>query len=137
MGKNTGGCMTEKINSARDLKVYKTSFAAAMEIFQITKNFPAEERYSLTDQIRRSSRSVCSNLAESWRKRRYPAVFRNKLTDAQQEASETQTWLDFCLACKYINNDIFNRLDLEYEKILGMLNSMEMKTDKFCFPHEK
>ena len=129
--------MTEKISSARDLKVYKTSFAAAMEIFQITKNFPAEERYSLTDQIRRSSRSVCSNLAESWRKRRYPAVFRNKLTDAQQEASETQTWLDFCLACEYINNDIFNRLDLEYEKILGMLNSMEMKIDKFCFPPEK
>jgi len=75
MGTNSGGCMTEKINSARDLKVYKTAFAAAMEIFQITKNFPAEERYSLTDQIRRSSISVCSNLAESWRKRRYPAAF--------------------------------------------------------------
>ena len=113
--------MTEKISSARDLKVYKTSFAAAMEIFKITKNFPAEERYSLTDQIRRSSRSVCSNLAESWRKRRYPAVFRNKLTAAQQEASEPQTWLDFCLACEYINNDIFNR-PTSFFKVVSQLS---------------
>ena len=129
--------MTEKINGVRDLNVYKAAFEAAMEIFQVTKNFPVEERYSLTDQIRRASRSVCSNLAEAWRKRRYPAVFKNKLTDAQQEASETQTWLDFCVACKYIDIDIFNRLDSEYEKILAMLNSMEMKSDKFCFPPEK
>ena len=109
------------------------AFAAAMEIFQITKNFPAEERFSLTDQIRRASRSVCSNLGEAWRKRRYRAVFINKLTDAQQEASETQTWLDFCLACEYINPQDFERLDQEYEIILGMLNSMEIKADKFCF----
>jgi four helix bundle protein len=72
-------------------------------------------------------------MAEAWRKRGYIAVFRNKLTDAQQEASETQTWLDFCLACEYINQQTFERLDLDYEKILGMLNSMEMKADKFCF----
>jgi four helix bundle protein len=129
--------VTEKIYGVRDLNVYKAAFEAAMEIFQVTKNFPVEERYSLTDQIRRASRSVCSNLAEAWRKRRYPAVFKNKLTDAQQEASETQTWLDFCVACKYIDNDIFSRLDSEYEKILAMLNSMEIKTDKFCFPPEK
>ena len=125
--------MAEKIKSVRDLDVYKAAFAAAMEIFQISKNFPAEERYSLTDQIRRASRSVCSNLSESWRKRRYRPVFINKLTDAQQEASETQTWLDFCIACKYMNRQTFERLDQEYEKILGMLNSMEMKADKFCF----
>jgi four helix bundle protein len=123
----------EKINSHRDLEVYKLAFSAAMEIFQLTKKFPPEERYSLTDQIRRASRSVCSNLAEAWRKRGYIAVFRNKLTDAQQEGSETQTWLDFCLACEYINQQTFERLDQEYEKILGMLNSMEMKADKFCF----
>ena len=86
--------MTDKIKSVRDLKVYKAAFTAAMEIFQLTKNFPPEERYSLTDQIRRASRSVCSNLGEAWRKRRYRAVFVNKLTDSQQEASETQTWLD-------------------------------------------
>ena len=129
--------MGEKINSVRDLEVYKLAFSAAMEIFQLTKIFPPEERYSLTDQIRRASRSVCSNLAESWRKRRYLAVFRNKLTDAQQEASETQTWLDFCLACEYINQQTFEKLDQEYERILRMLNSMEMKADKFCFPKKK
>jgi len=74
--------LADKIKSARDLKVYKLAFACAMEIFQLTKGFPSEERYSLTDQIRRASRSVCSNLAEAWRKRRYRAVFINKLTDA-------------------------------------------------------
>lgn len=125
--------VNNRIKSARDLEVYKKAFAAAMEIFQISKEFPAEERYSLTDQIRRASRSVCSNLGEAWRKRRYRAVFINKLTDSQQEASETQTWLDFCLACKYINKQTYDRLDQEYEMILGMLNSMEIKADKFCF----
>ena len=125
--------MSGKINSVRDLEVYKLAFECAMEIFQLTKKFPPEERYSLTDQIRRASRSVCSNLSESWRKRRYRAVFINKLTDAQQEASETQTWLDFCLACKYIDQKTFETLDQEYEKILGMLNSMDRKADKFCF----
>ncbi|MEX1349334.1 MAG: four helix bundle protein [Desulfobacterales bacterium] len=129
--------MADKIRSARDLEVYKIAFNAAMEIFQLTKDFPSEERYSLTDQIRRASRSVCSNLGEAWRKRRYPAVFTNKLTDAQQEASETQTWLDFCLACEYINQQTFERLDREYEKILGMLNTMEIKADKFCFPKKR
>ena len=125
--------MADKIKGVRDLEVYKTAFDAAMEIFQISKSFPAEERYSLTDQIRRASRSVCSNLSESWRKRRYRAVFVNKLTDAQQEASETQTWLDFCIACQYIDKSTFLDLDEKYEQILGMLNSMEMKADKFCF----
>ena len=108
-----------------------------MDIFLISKKFPVEERYSLTDQMRRSSRSVCANLAEAWRKRHYPAVFLNKLTDAMQEASETQTWLDFCLACKYITIDDFKRLDGEYEKILAMLNSMHMKADKFCFKNDQ
>ena len=83
--------MSVKIKNVRDLDVYKLAFETAMEIFQITKTFPQEEKYSLVDQIRRSSRSVCSNLAEAWRKRRYIAVFKNKLTDAMQEASETQT----------------------------------------------
>ena len=124
----------ERINSFRDLEVYKLAFAAAMEIFQISKTFPPEEKFSLTDQIRKSSRSVCSNLGEAWRKRRYKAVFVNKISDAMQEGSETQTWLDFCLACEYIDKDIFDRLDAEYEKILGKLNSMEMKADKFCLP---
>jgi four helix bundle protein len=88
------------IRSVRDLAVYKKSFDTAMEIFKISKTFPKEEMYSLTDQIRRSSRSVCSNLAEGWRKRKYKAIFMNKLTDAEQEAAETQTWLEFELHCE-------------------------------------
>ena len=126
-----------KIKKAQDLDVYKLAFEAAMEIFQFTKKFPQEEKYSLVDQIRRSSRSVCSNLAEAWRKRRYIAVFKNKLTDAMQEASETQTWLEFCHACGYINSNALDSLDQKYEHILAMLNSMEMKADSFCFTSAK
>ena len=125
--------MGEKIKSVRDLDVYKLAFKCAMEIFQITKSFPPEERYSLTDQIRRSSRSVCSNLSEGWRKRRYKAMFINKLSDSAQEASETQTWLEFSLACKYISEKEFSQLDNEYEIILGKLNRMDQKADTFCF----
>ena len=129
--------MSNKIKNARDLEVYKLAFETAMEIFQITKEFPQEEKYSLVDQIRRSSRSVCSNLAEAWRKRRYMAVFKNKLTDAMQEASETQTWLDFCFACNYIDQNKFDELDQKYERILAMLNNMELKADSFCFTSPK
>lgn len=117
----------------RDLEVYQLAFRYAMEIYQFTKAFPGEEKYSLTDQIRRASRSVCSNIAEAWRKRKYEAVFKNKMTDAMQEASETQTWLEFCLACAYIDQTTFQTLDTEYEKIIAMLNSMEKKSDSFCF----
>ena len=120
------------ISSARDLEVYKLAFDSAMEIFEISKRFPKEEQYSLTDQMRRSSRSVCANLAEGWRKRRYKAVFVNKLTDSEQEAGETQTWLEFALTCKYINNETFKRLDEKYEHIFAMLITMERKVDTFC-----
>jgi len=122
----------KRINSVRDLEVYKLAFDSAMEIFEISKSFPKEEQYSLTDQVRRSSRSVCSNLAEGWRKRRYKAVFVNKLTDSEQEAGETQTWLEFALKCKYINNEIFKRLDEKYEHIFAKLITMERKADTFC-----
>ena len=121
------------IKHFRDLEVYQRAFKAAMRIFEITKSFPAEEKYSMTDQIRRSSRSVCSNLAEAWRKRKYKAVFVNKVTDAMQEASESETWLEFALACKYISEDLFTELDEEYENIIGMLNSVERNADKFCY----
>lgn len=104
-----------------------------MKIFEITKEFPKEEKYSLVDQIRRSSRAVCSNLAEAWRKRKYIAVFRNKLTDAMQEASETQSWLEFCLACGYIQDGLFKELDNGCEELILMLNSMEKNAEKFCF----
>ncbi len=98
----------------------------------MTKGFPVEERYSLVDQIRRSSRSVCANL-EGWRKRRYPAVFKNKVTDSMQEASETQCWLEFSLECGYIQRSVFDKLDNEYEQLIAMLNSMERSSEKFCF----
>ena len=121
------------IKHFRDLEVYQRAFMAAMTIFQMTKDFPSEERYSLVDQIRRASRSVCSNLSEAWRKRRYIAVFKNKVTDSMQEASETQCWLEFSLACEYIEQATFENLDNEYEEIIAMLNSMENKAEKFCF----
>ena len=123
---------TTRITSVRDLEVYKKAFHAAMRIFEISKGFPKEEIYSLTDQIRRSSRSVCSNLAEGWRKRKYKAVFFNKLTDAGQEACETQTWLEFALACRYIDSTVFDTLDAVYDEIFGMLSTMEKKVDSFC-----
>ncbi|MHC4324810.1 MAG: four helix bundle protein [Planctomycetota bacterium] len=123
---------TERIASVRDLKVYGLAFEAAMEIFEISKFFPQEEKYSLTDQVRRSSRSICTNLAESWRKRRYKAVFINKLSDAAQEAAETQTWLNFALACKYIDKNTFKKLDDIFEHIFAMLFTMQQKADSFC-----
>ena len=121
------------IKHFRDLDVYRRAFSSSMEIFKITKLFPTDERYSLVDQIRRSSRSVCANLAEGWRKRKYEAVFKNKVTDSMQEASETQCWLEFCLACGYIEKATFNLLDDEYEQLIAMLNSMEKNASKFCF----
>ena len=124
--------MPERIRRVKDLIVYRKAFEAAMEIFQISKSFPREERYSLTDQIRRSSRSVCSNIAESWRKRRYKAVFINKLSDSGQEAAETQTWLEFSLACNYIDEKVYEKLYNEYEEIFAMLYSMTEKADSFC-----
>jgi four helix bundle protein len=127
--------MTKRINSVRDLNVYRLAFDTAMKIFKLSKKFPIEEKYSLTDQIRRSSRSVCTNLAEGWRKRRYKAMFVNKLTDAEQEAAETQTWLEFALACKYITQEIFTNLNEKYEHIFAQLITMERKADSFCTAH--
>jgi four helix bundle protein len=128
------GRRTKRIKSVRDLEVYRLAFDAAMEIYEISKRFPKEETYSLTDQIRRSSRSVCTNLSEGWRKRRYEAVFINKLSDAGQEGAETQTWLEFSLACKYINESTFRKLDEKYEHIFAMLATMERKSASFCKP---
>ncbi|YAG13891.1 four helix bundle protein [Nostoc sp. DSM 114161] len=96
----------EPIKNHQDLKVYQMAFDAAMKIFELTKKFPVEERYSLTDQIRRSSRSVCANLAEAWRKRRYEAAFVAKLNDSEAEAAETQTWIEFAVKCNYMESTI-------------------------------
>jgi four helix bundle protein len=123
---------TKRISSVRELEVYRLAFDTAMEIFVITKSFPKEEKYSLTDQVRRSSRSVCTNLAEAWRKRRYKAVFINKLSDSEQEAAETQTWLEFAWKCNYVNEDTFRKLDAKYEHVFAMLITMERKVDTFC-----
>ena len=108
-----------------------------MKIFEISKSFPVEERFSMVDQMRRSSRSVCSNIAEGWRKRAYEAVFKNKLTDSMQEASETQCWLEFAYACSYIAKSQFVELDGEYERIIAMLNGMEKQANKFCYKNNK
>jgi four helix bundle protein len=125
--------VVKKISSVRDLEVYRIAFETApLEIYKFSKGFPTEEKYSLTDQIRRSSRAVCANLAEGWRKRRYKAVFMNKLSDSAQEAAETQTWLEFALKCGYINNEVFDNLDEQYEHIFAMLNTMAKKADAFC-----
>ena len=126
------GRQKKRIKSVRELDVYKLAFETAIEIFKISKNFPKEETYSLTDQVRRSSRAVCTNLSELWRKRRYKAVFLNKLSDAAQEAAETQTWLEFALSCKYIDKKTFDKLDERYEHIFAMLFTMEQKADSFC-----
>ena len=113
-----------KIRTHKDLEVYQLAFEAAKEIFEISKTFPREEKYSLTDQIRRSSRSVCSNIAEAFRKRRYPKNFVSKLSDSEGEAAETQVWLDFCLDSSYIQEDVHLRLYNKYDHIIGKLVNM-------------
>jgi four helix bundle protein len=107
-----------------DLEVYRRGFTVAMRIFELTKGFPLEERFSLTDQIRRSSRSVCSNIAEAFQKRRYQAAFISKLSDSEAEAAETQTWLRFALSCGYLSREIADELSAEYDVVIGMLVRM-------------
>ena len=116
----------------RELRVYREAFESAMQIFEYSKQWPKEERYSLTDQIRRSSRSVCEQIAEAWRKRRYIAHFRSKLTDADSEAAETQSWLEFALRCGYITQPVFDELDAAYEKVSGGLVNMMANADQWC-----
>ncbi|MFH1231211.1 MAG: four helix bundle protein [Planctomycetota bacterium] len=114
------------------LRVYQLAFESAMKIFELTKKFPVEERYSLTDQIRRSSRSVCANIAEAWRKRRYQAAFVLKLSDADAEATETQVWLDFAERCEYFEGSVHRELFDRYDHICRQLNIMMPEADKWC-----
>jgi len=116
--------MAQKIQSHCDLQVYQKAFATAMDIFTLSKGFPREETYSLTDQIRRSSRSVCANLAEAWRKRRYEAAFISKLCDAESEAAETQVWIEFAVKCSYLDRDRAETLYRAYDDILRTLVGM-------------
>lgn len=119
------GRMARKaLRSHTDLQVYQAAFDAAMRIFELSKQFPVEERYALTDQIRRSSRSVCANLAEAWRKRRYQAAFIAKLSDAEAEAAETQTWLEFAVRCQYLDSAIARDLYQHYNQVLGQIIQM-------------
>lgn len=138
-----------KIRTHEDLEVYQVAFQAAMEIFKLSKRFPKEEKYSLTDpsgsqllmgetpktalshQIRRSSRSVCANLAEAWRKRRYKAAFIAKLSDSEAEAAELQVWLKFAVECNYLEIDAARDLYKKYNRIIGSLVNMMNNSDKW------
>lgn len=111
-------------HSHKELRVFQNAMKTAIEIFELTKQFPPEEKYSLVDQIRRSSRSVCANIAEAWRKRRYPAAFVAKLSDAEGEACETQVWLEFASRFRYLNPQKFILLDHAYDEILSQLVKM-------------
>lgn len=122
---------TKKILRHQDLVVYQKAINASMRIFEISKTFPREETYSLTDQIRRSSRSVPANIAEAWRKRRYAAAFVSKLNDAEGEASETQTWLELAAKCDYLNREEAKSLFIEYDEIISILVSMEYNSGKW------
>ncbi|WP_321376074.1 four helix bundle protein [uncultured Draconibacterium sp.] len=115
----------------KHLIAYQKAFKLAMDIFEVSKTFPKEEKFSLTDQIRRSSRSTCTNIAEAYRKRRYPKHFLSKLTDSDGENSETASWLDFAFACEYISNDIHEKLYNECVEIGKLLNYMMSNPEKF------
>lgn len=112
------------IRSFKELRVWQNGMDAAMRVFELTKRFPADERYSLTEQVRKSSRSVVANIAEAWRKRRYPAAFVSKLNDAEGEAAESQTWTEIALRCKYLSASEASELDGSYERILAQLVRM-------------
>ena len=120
------------IRNFRELNVYKLARQEAKKIYLRSRSFPAEEKYSLTDQIRRSSRAVKAMVAEAWARRRYRAVFINKIDEALGEATETQSWLDDCLDCSYISTDEFKQMDAAWQSIGAMLNKMIARADDFC-----
>ena len=123
--------MADRIHTHKELRVYQNVMDAAMEIFSLTKSFPTEEKYSMIDQMRRSSRSVCANIAEAWRKRRYQAAFVAKLNDAESEASETQVWLELARKCNYLSIETEKRLDPMYDHIIGQLIRMIDEAEKW------
>lgn len=122
-----------KIRSHRELDTYQLAFSLSMEIFEMTKKFPKEEMYSLTDQIRRSSRSVSANLAEAFRKRKYPKSFVSKLSDSEAEAAETQVWLEYAMECKYLDEIFYTQLYEKYDQVLGKLVNMSMYPEKWSY----
>ncbi len=120
----SGNLQGKRINSHLEMEVYQLAFRSAMRIFELSKRFPPEEKYSLTDQICRSSRAVCANISEAWRKRRYEGAFLLKLNDAEAEACETRTWLQFAVECDYLNSASMRELYESYNLILGKLVNM-------------
>ncbi len=120
------------IKNFRELNVYEAARVETQKIYLRSRSFPAEEKYSLTDQIRRSSRAVKAMIAEAWARRRYRAVFINKIDEALGEATETQSWLDDCLDCGYISPDEFKQMDAAWQSIGAMLNKMILRADDFC-----
>ncbi|MBE7495778.1 MAG: four helix bundle protein [Verrucomicrobiaceae bacterium] len=125
-----------KITRHTELEVFQRAFEAAMRVFELTQKFPREEMYSLTDQIRRSSRSVAANITEAWRKRRYEGAFVSKLSDADTEAAETQTWLQFAFRCGYLKQTDLQAMEEEYEIILRMLVAMMANAGKWTLSRE-
>lgn len=119
------------IRSHKELEVYQLSFKTSMEIFNLSKAFPKDESFSLTSQIRRSSRSVSANIAEAFRKRRYEKAFIAKLSDSKAEAAETQVWLDYLLECKYISELLYKKLFNDYDNILGKIVNMINQSEKW------
>ncbi len=117
----------------KDLKVFQTAYKLSLEIFELTKNFPKEEKYSLVDQIRRSSRSICANIAEAWSKRKYPKLFISKLIDSAGETGETEVWIDFSFDHRYISEEQKNKLVSNCNEVGKMLNSMTRQPEKFCY----
>ena len=114
-----------------ELDVYKRAFAAAMQLFELSKKFPKEETYSLTDQLRRASRSVCANVAEAWRKRRYEAHFKSKLSDSEAEAAESQVWIQFAVECGYLDKEVATPIYVEYDQTIAMLVGMIRDAEKW------
>src|SRR5437870_8493147 len=121
----------KSVKHFRDLDVYQNALATGLRVYELTKRFPGEEKYSLTDQIRRSSRSVCANIAEAWRKRRYQAAFVSKLSDAESEAAETQVHIEFAMRHGYVADAEFRDIDQSYEKIIGQLVKMIDQPEKW------
>jgi four helix bundle protein len=129
--------MGQKAHSHRDLQVYQLAFKTAMHIFELSKHFPKEERYSLTDQIRRESRSICANIAEAWRRRRYEAVFVHKLNEVEGETAETQVWIEFAVHCDYMEKVVARQLYATYEDIMGKLVGMIHHSHTWTLPSPK
>jgi four helix bundle protein len=123
--------MKEKIKSYKDLRVYNNAMEAAMKIFELSKAFPPEEKYSLTDQMRHASRSVCATISEAWRKRINQAVFTARLNDSESVACASQVWVEFARKCGYLKEEVCDELDSAYDQILGQLFKMIKESDKW------